>query len=367
MSARHLTGARHFNGCQASLAGPEPESIGNGRLATVFMKRIAVVGAGTWGTALALILNRLGHEVKLWARRPELAEQIRQTRENKPYLPGVELPNEIAIANSMAVIEDTEIVLSVVPSHSVREIYRFMLPHVDARMVFVSATKGIETNSLMRMSQVITDVLAPKFKPRIVVLSGPSFALEVVKGHPTAIVAASKDNSLARMVQREMSGKNLRLYTNTDVVGVEIGGAVKNIVAIAAGVIHGLGFGYNTLAGLITRGLAEMGRLAAAVGGRQETLAGLAGLGDLVLTCAGPLSRNRGVGIQLAQGRRLEEILRATSMVAEGVKTTKSTLELARKLSVQMPITEQMHRVMYEGKYPKLAIQELMERELKEE
>lgn len=331
------------------------------------MKRIAVIGAGSWGTALAVMLTRLQHEVRLWARRPELAATIRHARENPDYLPAVKLPEVLYVSSDLAeALREAEIVLSVMPSHTVREVYAKMKPHLHEGMVFVSATKGIENESLMRMSQVITEALAPMDAP-LAVLSGPSFALESVVGDPTAVVLAAHNEPIVRMLQEEFNGGNLRIYTNRDVVGVEIAGAVKNVIAIASGVVTGLGFGHNTQAGLITRGLAEIQRLAVALGGQSQTMAGLAGLGDLVLTCTGQLSRNRQVGVQLGQGEKLEEILRQTKMVAEGIRTTKSTLELARRVGVEMPITEQMYAVMYEDKSPRTALRTLMERELKGE
>jgi glycerol-3-phosphate dehydrogenase (NAD(P)+) len=297
-----------------------------------------------------------------------LARQIATDRENKTYLPGIVIPPQVVVSSDIAaVLENVEIVFLVVPSHTVRDTCQLMFPYVNADIMYVSATKGIENESLMRMSEVINEVLSRKFPPRIAVLSGPSFALETARGDPTAIVVGAKEEREARRIQQEFSGENVRLYTNTDVTGIEIGGAVKNVIAIAAGVISGLGFGSNTLAGLITRGLAEITRLATAMGGRPETLAGLAGLGDLVLTCTGQLSRNRSVGIQLGQGRKLREILEDMTMVAEGIRTTKSTRHLAKKFGVEIPITEQMYAIMYMDKSPHLAIRDLMERELKEE
>ena len=242
-----------------------------------------------------------------------------------------------------------------------------MLPFLRPEMVLVSATKGIETESLLRMSEVISAVTVPVFQPRVAVISGPSFAKEVAKGDPTAVVVASEDLGTAQLIQQEFSSPSLRLYTNTDVTGVELGGAVKNVIAIAAGVCSGLGFGFNSLAALVTRGLSEMTRLAVACGGKRETLGGLAGMGDLLLTCTGELSRNRSVGVQLGQGRKLAEIVGSTRMIAEGVLTTAATLALARKHQVEMPITEQMDAVLHHGKSPQEAIRELMERRLKGE
>jgi glycerol-3-phosphate dehydrogenase (NAD(P)+) len=242
-----------------------------------------------------------------------------------------------------------------------------MLPFLHPGKLLVSATKGIETESLLRMSEVIRAVTAPAFQARVAVISGPSFAKEVAKGDPTAIVVASEDLELAQLIQQEFSSPELRFYTNADVTGVELGGAVKNVIAIAAGVCAGLGFGFNSLAALVTRGLCEMIRLAVACGGKRDTLGGLAGMGDLLLTCTGELSRNRSVGVQLGQGRKLEEIVSSTRMIAEGVLTTAATLALARVHQVEMPITEQMDAVLHHGKSPREAIRELMERRLKEE
>ncbi|MBI1745790.1 MAG: NAD(P)-dependent glycerol-3-phosphate dehydrogenase [Acidobacteria bacterium] len=331
------------------------------------MKRIAVIGAGSWGTALAIILDRLEHQVRLWVRRPELAATIRRQRENTEYLPSCPIPESVFVSSEPeAVLHEAEIVLSVMPSHTVRAVFTVMKPYLKRDMVFVSATKGIENDSLMRMTQVIGDVLGSP-PPALAVLSGPAFALEVVSGDPTAIVLASEDDATSHMLQRELYGRNLRTYTNRDVIGVEIGGAVKNVIAIAAGVVRGLGFGSNTLAGLITRGLTEITRLVTALGGKAETMAGLAGLGDLVLTCTAQLSRNRSVGVQLGQGKALSEIVGPMRMVAEGVRTTKSTLNLAGRAGVEMPITEQMYSILFEGKSPSLALRSLMERELKGE
>ena len=309
------------------------------------MKRIAVIGAGNWGTALAATLAKIGHEVRLWAYEPEVVESICAQHENVLFMPGVQLPESIVATNDLGeAIEQAEIVLTVIPSHVCRSLYERMLNHLRPEMIFVSATKGIETDGLMRMSELIQSVVGRRFAPRLCALSGPSFAKEVVRGDPTAVVVASRDREAAQLVQKEFSSRTLRIYTSTDVVGVEIGGAVKNIIAIAAGVIAGLGLGHNPTAALITRGLAEMSRLACACGGKRETLAGLAGIGDLVLTCTGDLSRNRTVGVGLGRGRKLPEIIGSMRMVAEGVKTTYATVALAERYGVEMPITQQVHR-----------------------
>ncbi len=334
------------------------------------MKKIAILGAGSWGTALALVLrrSRKPHRVCLWARRPELAETLAKTRANADYLPGFELPPQLEISGDLAgTVKEAEIVLGVMPSQHARGIYTSALPHLRADAAIISATKGLDSPTLERMTQMIAAVAAPRFPVRVAALSGPSFAREVARGDPTAVVVASKDEALAAEIQEEFAGPTFRLYTNADVTGVELGGAVKNVIAIAAGVCAGLGLGYNSRAALITRGLAEMTRLGCALGGRRETLSGLAGLGDLVLTCTGALSRNRSVGVALGEGQKLEEIQRGMHMVAEGVRTTAATLELARRHGLEMPITEQMHAVLYEGRPAQEAIRELMERRLKNE
>jgi len=334
------------------------------------VKKITILGAGSWGTALALVLlrSRRPHRVCLWARRAELAEVLSKARANVDYLPGFELPPQLEITGNLAeAVSGAEIVLGVIPSQHARGIYTSALPHLRAETAIVSATKGLDFPTLDRMTQVIASVASPRFPARVAALSGPSFAREAARGDPTAVVVASEEEELAAEIQEEFAGPTFRLYTNSDVTGVELAGAVKNVIAIAAGVCVGLGLGHNSAAALITRGLAEMTRLGCALGGRRETLAGLAGLGDLVLTCTGALSRNRSVGVALGEGRKLEEIQRGMRMVAEGVRTTAATLELARRHGIEMPITEQMHAVLYEGRSPREAIRELMERRLKNE
>lgn len=316
---------------------------------------------------MALVLAPRFSRVKLWVYEADLAERMRQSRVNDIYLPGFPLPPHVEVSSDLPeALEDAGIVLSVVPSHLVRGLYHQVRPCLRSSMVFVSATKGLENGSLLRMSEVIRSVLGDEAAP-ITVISGPSFAREVAKGEPTALVAASEDSAAAAEVQAAFSGPTFRVYTSTDTTGVEVGGSIKNVVAIGAGVLHGLGLGHNAMAALITRGLAEMTRLAVAMGGKPQTLAGLAGLGDLVLTCTGELSRNRTVGVELAHGRKLEEITGSMKMVAEGVKTTNAAVDLARRYSVEMPIAEQMFQVLHEGSSPKQAIQRLMERSLKGE
>jgi glycerol-3-phosphate dehydrogenase (NAD(P)+) len=332
------------------------------------MKRIAIIGAGNWGTALAATLAKTGHAVALWAYEPEVVESIRAQHENALFMPGVKLPESIAATSELGeALEKAEVVCTAIPSHVCYPLYEGMLNHLRPEMLFVSATKGLDADRLMRMSEIIQSVVGRRFAPRLCALSGPSFAREVVRGDPTAVVVASQDRTVAQLVQKEFSSPTLRIYTSTDVVGVEIGGAVKNIIAIAAGVIAGLGLGHNPTAALITRGLAEISRLACAWGARRETLAGLAGMGDLVLTCTGDLSRNRAVGVELGKGRKLPEIIGAMRMVAEGVKTTYATVALAERYGVEMPITTQVHRILEGQVAPREAIRELMERTLKDE
>ena len=329
---------------------------------------IAVIGAGAWGTALAVTMARADRLVRLWVFEPELAVSMTDTRENTIYLPSVQIPESVRISNSLrGVLEGATIVIVAVPSHVYRAVISQIAPFVQPDMVFVSATKGIENQTLMRMSEVIRDVVGAVSESRVAVISGPTFAPEIARGEPAALVVASPDGPLRIRLQSELSTPRFRLYTNADMIGVEIGAAAKNIIAIAAGVVDGLGLGSNTTAALITRGLAEITRLAVACGGRRETMSGLAGLGDLVLTSYGDLSRNRRVGVALGQGKKLEEILSSTRAVAEGVRTTQSAVELAHSLHVEMPIAEKMYSVLYEGLHPEDAISDLMERKLKEE
>ncbi len=332
------------------------------------MNHIAIIGAGSWGTALSLTLANLGHAVRLWAYEEEVAESIRTRHENELFMAGARLPESIIPTNDLAeALSGAEVVVTVMPSHVCRALYERMLPQFRPEMIFVSATKGLDTARLMRMSEVFRSVVDKRFAPRLTVLSGPSFAREVARGDPTALVVASEDREAAQIVQREFSSRTLRLYSSSDVIGVELGGAVKNVIAIAAGVVEGLGLGHNATAALITRGLAEMTRLACACGARRETLAGLAGMGDLVLTCTGHLSRNRTVGVELGKGRKLAEIIGPMRMVAEGVKTTAAAVALAARHRVEMPITQQVHRILEGQTSPRDAIRKLMERTLKEE
>jgi glycerol-3-phosphate dehydrogenase (NAD(P)+) len=336
------------------------------------MSKIAVIGAGAWGTALSIALARKGgHSVRLWAYEAEVRESIAQRRRNDLFLPDCEIPPGVCASSDFAeVLRDAEIVVSVMPSHHCRRLFAAAAPHLKHDMLIVSATKGVENDTLLRMSEVIHQVVKEKcgFAPRVGALSGPSFAKEVGRGDPTAVAIASTDSALALTVQREFSDARFRIYTNDDVAGVELGGSIKNVIAIAAGVCDGLGLGYNTVAALITRGLAEITRLVVACGGRRETMLGLAGVGDLVLTCTGGLSRNRTVGVELGKGRRLDDIIAGMhGMVAEGVLTTNAAKALAQKHGVEMPITSQMFQILHDGKPARDAIRELMTRPATEE
>jgi glycerol-3-phosphate dehydrogenase (NAD(P)+) len=336
------------------------------------MSEIAIVGAGAWGTGLAIVLGRNGrHHVKLWAHEPDVLESVRLRHFNDMFLPQCPIPESVsASGNLQDVLRDANIVVSAMPSQHCRALFQKMSPFLKPEMKFVSATKGLEESTLLRMTEVITSTVAAGcgFQPRVGALSGPSFAAEVARGDPTAITIASRDPELAETVQREFSDPRFRIYTNNDVVGVELGGALKNIIAISAGICDGLGLGHNSVAALITRGLAEITRLSVACGGRQETMAGLAGLGDLVLTCTGGLSRNRSVGVELGRGRRLPEIIAEMhGMVAEGVLSTKAAVGLARTHGVEMPIADQMYALLYEHKSAADAIQSLMTRTARSE
>ena len=331
---------------------------------------LSILGGGSWGTALAIVLAPRFPQIRLWVYEPDLAARMLSNRENDVYLQGLLLPPAVEITTDLAsALTGADIVIGVVPSKFARGLWQRALPQVDPSATFVSAAKGIEGGTLMRMSQVLADVWDghSKENPRIAVLSGPTFAREIAQGEPAAVVVASSDPETALRVQKAFSGPMFRLYTTTDPVGVEIGGALKNVIAIGAGVVEGLGLGNNTMAALITRGLAEITRLAVAMGGQPQTLAGLAGLGDLVLTCTGDLSRNRRVGIELARGRGLDEIIASTPMVAEGVETCGSAVALGAKFGVDLPIIQQMHEVLHLGKAPRDALRYLMDRRLKSE
>ena len=322
---------------------------------------MAVLGAGSFGSALAVHLARAGHEVRLWARTPAFAVDLQVRRANSVYLPDVTFPAGVGVTGDLAeALEGAAVVVLTVPTHGLRGVLDAARPRLSGDNVIVCATKGLEEGTLLRMSELIRHTLGPTLP--IVVLSGPSFAAEVARGQPTAIVAASASPEATALVLDQCRSRYLRLYASEDVVGVEIGGALKNTIAIAAGVVEGMGIGDNALAALITRGLAEISRLACVLGGRRETLAGLAGLGDLVLTCTGALSRNRHVGIELARGRRLPEIVGSMKMVAEGVKTTGAALALGARHGVELPIAAQMAEVLAGRKDARRALEDLMVR-----
>jgi len=326
-----------------------------------------VVGAGGWGTALAKLAAELGHQVAMWAYEPEVAQQIRETHINSTFLAGVELPPLEATNDLAQVVEGRDLLLSVVPSHVVREVWSAAGPAIRGTPLLVSATKGIETVTLATMAEVLRETTGRELHGRLAALSGPSFALEVARRLPTAVVVAAQRLEVAQEVQRALSTDRFRVYTSDDMPGVEIGGAAKNVVAIAAGLADGLGLGHNTRAALITRGLAEITRLAMAKAANPLTLAGLAGMGDLVLTCTGALSRNRTVGLKLGRGLPLDEVLTGTRVVAEGIRSAKACHDLARRLGVEMPITETVQAVLYEGLAPMDAVARLMGRQLKPE
>jgi len=330
------------------------------------VKRIAIIGAGSWGTALAVVAARAGHTVSLWSRNAEVISSINERRVNSRYLVETSIPaNVVATGDLGTALHETPMVLLAAPSHAARELLSAMSPLLDQQVIIVGVSKGIEIESGKRISEIAKEVLEGTHS--YVCLSGPSFAKEVVERHPTAIVAASKDAGAARMVQNDLSFENLRIYTNTDVIGTELGGSVKNVMAIAAGMTAGLGFGANSVAALITRGLAEITRLARREGAQIETLMGLAGLGDLVLTCTGSLSRNRFVGEELGKGRTLDEIAAELNEVAEGIFTSRAVKKVADRAGLEMPITNEVNAVLYDGKPARDAVAELMSRPLKEE
>ena len=329
-------------------------------------QRFAVLGAGSWGTALAVHLARIGHDVALWARDETLVEELRHTRVNGRYLPATRLPDAVRPTSDIeAAVSGAGLVVVAVPSHGFRTAVQQAVPWLAPNAILISTAKGLESGTLARMSQVLGEETGHALP--IVVLSGPSFAVEVARGLPTAILAASTDQKAATAVQDRFRGPAFRLYASDDVTGVEIGGALKNVIAIAAGVVDGTGLGHNAMAALITRGLAEISRLACAAGGRKDTLAGLSGLGDLVLTCTGELSRNRHVGIELGRGRPLQEILAGMHMVAEGVRTTGAALSLGARHGIELPITAQMAAVLEGRRTPREALESLMVRPQKQE
>lgn len=329
---------------------------------------VGVVGGGGWGTALANLLAEKGTRVSLWVFEEDLCQEMKQSRENSLYLPGVQLsPLLYPDSKLEAVLSGKRILVMAVPSHVHRHVALQMLDYLEGSIVLVSATKGIENESLKTMSGIWNEIMPESFNWEYGVLSGPSFAREVVTKVPTAVTVASSSREVAQEIQMLFSTGHFRIYTSTDVIGVEMGGALKNIIALAAGIIDGLGLGHNTRAALITRGLAEMSRLGTSMGADPLTFLGLAGVGDLVLTCTGDLSRNRTVGYQLGQGKKLPKILAEMQMVAEGVKTTRSVYHLAQLQGIEMPICQQMYRILYEDQPPEKALTELMQRELKHE
>jgi glycerol-3-phosphate dehydrogenase (NAD(P)+) len=327
--------------------------------------KVAVLGAGAWGTALAKVLAEKGDETVLWARNADVVTQVNERRENERYLPGQKLPTTLsATENLEAALAGSTLVVFVAPSHATREVATLAAPFIPKGVPIVSATKGIENETLMFMDEVLREVLPKHAGEHLTFLSGPSFAKELAQHLPTAVVIASKSSAACEVVMRRFHTPYLRTYASEDVIGVECGGALKNVIAIAAGACDGLGFGHNTRAALVTRGLAEVARLSVARGGSPLTLAGLAGMGDLVLTCTGELSRNRTVGVELGKGKKLAEVLAALGHVAEGVKTTKSAYDLSKKLGIDMPITSEIYKVIYEDKPAERAVVDLMAREL---
>lgn len=334
------------------------------------MNRLGVLGTGSWGTALAVHWAEAGLDVTLWGRRRGFVDQLREEGSNHQYLPGIAFPKSLRLTSDLEELADFETLVVVVPSHGFRDAVRRYLAVArgDRPKVLISATKGIENDTLARMSQVTFEAaLAADREVRFAVLSGPSFAMELAAGTPTLSVVASEDSDLAARLREKLSSNTFRLYSTPDVVGVELGGSTKNVIAIAAGIVSGLGLGSNTLAALLTRGLHEITRLGLACGGKSRTLAGLAGMGDLVLTCTGGLSRNRRLGMELAAGKTREEISASTPMVAEGERSSKAVLEIARQIGVDMPIAEEVVQILYHGKSPKQTVEDLMTRDLRSE
>ena len=330
--------------------------------------RASVIGGGSWGTALASVLGHNGHDVTIWSFEKDVAQAIAERHENTTYLPGLLLPDRVtATADFGQALAGAELVVAVNPSHVTRTVMRNALPFLPKATPIVSATKGIENDSLFTMHEVLEDVLPPELHPYLVCLSGPSFAKETMQRMPTAVVVASPWERMAQKVQRLFSNDHFRVYTSPDVVGVELGGSLKNVCAIAAGISDGMGFGSNTRAAIMTRGLAELVRMAVKKGANPITLSGLAGMGDLVLTCTGDLSRNRTVGLALGRGQKLKDVLAGMTQVAEGVRTAKSVHDLAKKLGVDVPLHEAVYRILYEDLPAKAAVQSLTSRELKSE
>ncbi len=330
--------------------------------------RIAVLGGGGWGTTLAGLLDSADHDVRLWVRRSSLAREIAATRENAAYLPGVRLSDTVDIHADLSVaISNAELLVVAVPSHAVRKLGETLAPLLNDAPLLVSTSKGVEPTTLQTMSSVLADALPAALTDNVSVLSGPSFAAEVARGLPTAVTVAAHNHAVAEKVQTAFSAPTFRVYTTTDVVGVEVGGAVKNVIALAVGVSDGLGYGYNARAALITRGMAEVVRLARRMGAQAQTLSGLSGMGDLILTCTSDLSRNRNVGLRLGRGESLDAILRSTTTVAEGIRNCRSVLNLARSLDVEMPIVEQTCALVHDGKPPTQVVTTLLSRQTKPE
>lgn len=329
---------------------------------------IGVIGAGSWGTTLADLLSKNGHAVTLWAYEQDLVERMRKSAKNDLYLPDFTLHENLTFSSDLGEVASVkDMVVLVAPSQVLRAVVRQAEPHLAKNTILVSAAKGIENDTLMPMSEVLKEVLPEEHLQRAAYLSGPTFAREVAAEIPTALTVASEDENIARTVQKIFSCGYFRVYRSSDIVGVELGGALKNVIALAAGISDGLGYGYNARAALITRGLAEMTRIGVAMGAKERTFMGLSGMGDLVLTCTGDLSRNRSVGLELGRGRKLEDILSGMRMVAEGVKTTLSAYQLAKRLGVETPIIEQMYLILFENKDPRDAVADLMQRSLKAE
>lgn len=330
--------------------------------------KVSVIGGGTWGSSFALYLGRLNIKTQLWIREPDVYQETIRNRENRAFLPGCLFPWPVSFYYDLKkAVSSTEVVFIAVPSKFCRQIYEQLASYLSSNQIIVSLTKGIEENSLKRMSEVMEEVFSPLFTPHLAALSGPSFALEVAQNHPTAVVIASRNLNLAQKIQHLISSVSFRAYASKDIIGVELGGALKNIIAIAAGISDSLQFGSNTMAALVTRGLSEIAKLGIKLGARRETFAGLAGIGDLVLTCTGKLSRNRHLGYELGKGKSLSEIVSSMKMIAEGITTTFSAHQLAKRENVEMPICEQVYQVLYKNKNPRKSIQDLMSRKLKEE
>lgn len=330
--------------------------------------RASVIGGGSWGSAIALHLGRLNHETQLWIREKDIYEDTLRYRENKTFLPGSVFPGTVSFHTDLATaVNNCQIVFIAIPSEFCRKTYEQMAPLLNSKHIIVNLTKGLEPGSLKRMSELMEEIFLSKFNPQITTLSGPSFAREVAESHPTAVVIAAKDINLAKKIQHFISNAYFRAYTSPDLIGVELAGSLKNVIAISAGISDGLEFGSNSLAALITRGIAEIARLGTHLGAKRETFAGLAGIGDLVLTCTGKLSRNRYVGYELGKGKPLEQIISSMKMIAEGITTTLSAHQLSQRENIEMPICEQVYLMLYKNKDPRKALQDLMSRKLKDE